>query len=72
MTIDAQNFERRKTMLNERIKELENDTVGNQILQFIPNNLGINLCSVKDIKIERQKDGQLVSISIVFIPSDES
>lgn len=59
-------------MSNERIKELENDTVGNQILQFMPNNLGINLCSVKDIKIERQKDGQLVSISIIFIPSDES
>ena len=56
----------------ERIKELENDTVGNQILQFIPNNLGISLCSVEDVKIERQKDGQLISISIIFIPSDES
>lgn len=40
------------------------------ISQF-PNNMGINLCSVKDVEWVRQKDGQLVTITINFKPADE-
>ena len=42
-----------------------------EFLSAIPNNLGINLCSIKDIEIEAQdnKYGQLESLKINFIPS---
>lgn len=52
-------------MSSDNLKELENDAVGKQILQFIPNNLGINLCSVDNITIDRAGD-KLVSINIDF------
>lgn len=52
-------------MSNDVIEKLDSDTVGHQILQFIPNNLGINLCSVEDITINRMND-KLVSINIDF------
>ena len=39
------------------------------IKQFIVNNLGINLCSVKEIKVKKQTDEQLISIHIDFIPN---
>ena len=58
-------------MTNERLKELENGgETEKQILDFIPNNLGINLCAVDDIKVERQEDGQLVSLHVDFIPDN--
>lgn len=44
----------------------------NSFISAIPNNLGINLCSVKGIEYKRQKDGQLKSLKIVFIPADET
>ena len=56
-------------MKDERLKELEQDNVGKEMLAFIPNNLGINLCSVRNITISRQKDGQLKDIHITFNPS---
>lgn len=52
-------------MSNDNLKDLENDAVGKQILQFITNNLGINLCAVDDITIVRNVD-KLVSINIDF------
>lgn len=41
---------------------------------FIVNNLGINLNSVRNVFVARQKDGQLKEIRIVFSPkkSNES
>ena len=45
------------------------DRVKQELMQFIPNNLGINLCSVQDIVVNRQEDGQLTDISIKFIPA---
>lgn len=42
----------------------ENDN----FISSIPNKLGINLCSVKGIEYEEQKDGQLQSMKIVFLP----
>ena len=58
-------------MTDERLKELENGGLTeNELLKFIPNHLGINLCAVDDIKVERQEDGQLVSIHVDFIPDN--
>ena len=37
-------------------------------LEIIPNNLGINLVSVDSITWTKQKDGQLVNLTINFIP----
>lgn len=37
-------------------------------LEVIPNYMGINLCSVASISWSRQKDDQLVSLTINFIP----
>lgn len=37
-------------------------------LDVIPNMMGINLCSVEAITWTQQDDGQLVSLSIHFIP----
>ena len=56
-------------MTDERLKELKNGGLTeNELLQFIPNNLGINLVAVDDIKVVRQEDGQLVSFHVDFIP----
>jgi len=38
-------------------------------LEVIPNNMGINLCSVEAISWQKQKDGQLVNVSIYFNPA---
>jgi hypothetical protein len=35
----------------------------------IPNHMGINLCSVEGISWARREDGQLLSITIHFIPT---
>jgi hypothetical protein len=40
-------------------------------LEVIPNYMGINLCSVDSISWQKQDDGQLVNLSINFIPSEE-
>lgn len=55
-------------MKSERIDELKENGYGN-FLNAIPNTLGINLCSVDDIIVEKQNDGQLTSINIKFIPA---
>ena len=38
-------------------------------LEVIPNNMGINLCSVDALTWTRQEDGQLVSLTIHFVPA---
>lgn len=48
--------------IDELIKE------ENSFISSIPNNLGINLCSVKGIEYEQRKDGQLESLKILFLP----
>lgn len=40
------------------------------ISTFIVNQLGINLCSVKSINVDRQDDGQIKEIKIEFIPDN--
>ena len=37
-------------------------------LSVIPNNMGINLCSVESVAWVKQDDGQLVSLTINFNP----
>ena len=36
-------------------------------IDVIPNNMGINLCSVDAISWQKQDDGQLVNLSIHFL-----
>ena len=48
--------------IDELIKE------ENSFISSIPNNLGINLCSVEGVEYERRKDGQLESLKILFLP----
>ena len=39
-------------------------------LSVIPNMMGINLCSVDSVTWTRQDDGQLVNLTINFIPAN--
>lgn len=57
-------------MTDKKLKKIEKDKVGKTLLSFIPNELGINLCSVDDIYINRQENGELKSITIRFIPEN--
>ncbi len=41
-------------------------------LSVIPNYMGINLCSVDSLSWTKQKDGQLVDLTIHFIPADDA
>lgn len=38
-------------------------------LEVIPNNMGINLCSVEALSWTKQDDGQLISLTIHFCPA---
>jgi hypothetical protein len=40
----------------------------NSFISAIPNNLGINLCSVKGIEYDHRNEGQLKSLKIIFLP----
>lgn len=39
-------------------------------LSVIPNHMGINLCSVEAVSWTRQSDGQLVNLTIHFLPEE--
>lgn len=39
-------------------------------LSVIPNHMGINLCSVDSLSWTRREDGQLVNLTIHFIPAE--
>jgi hypothetical protein len=41
-------------------------------VEVIPNHMGINLCSVDSITWTRQPDGQLVNLTINFIPGRDN
>lgn len=40
-------------------------------LAVIPNHMGINLCNVAAVTWKERDDGQLVSLTIEFIPADD-
>ncbi len=41
-------------------------------LEVIPDQMGINLCSVEAISWQKQSDGQLVSLTIHFLPEEQT
>lgn len=60
-------------MENIKHKETIKDIVEGKVkcpldVSIIPNYMGINLVSVHSIEWERQPDGQLVKVTINFIP----
>ena len=40
-------------------------------LEVIPNQMGINLCSVDAISWQKQSDGQLTNLTIHFLPEEQ-
>jgi hypothetical protein len=44
------------------------DNAVKKVIEFIPNELGINLVSVSSVEIDREDDKQIKSIKINFIP----
>lgn len=40
-------------------------------LDYFPNQMGINLCSVKEMVWTEREDGQLVDVHIEFIPDED-
>ena len=55
----------------EKVKDLlENNHACPIPLEVIPNNMGINLCSVDAISWQKQSDGQLTGLAIHFIPKE--
>ena len=58
-------------MTDERFNYMEtceDSHLYTDMMDFIVNRWGINLCSVDDIIIEKQADGQLVNLEVKFIP----
>lgn len=55
----------------EKVKDLIESNESPLPLSVIPNHMGINLCSVDAIGWERQEDGQLVSLTIHFLPDND-
>jgi len=56
-----------------KIKDIVEDKVKSPIdVSIIPNNMGINLCSVDSISTTRLPDGQLVDLTINFLPDLKS
>ena len=54
---------------NASIDEIVNGVDCPFPIDIIPNNMGINLCSVDSIAWQKQDDGQLVNITINFKPA---
>lgn len=49
---------------------LENEKECPFPISVIPNNMGINLCSVDAISWQKQEDGQLTSLTVHFLPNE--
>lgn len=57
----------------KKVSELiENNEYCPLPLEVIPNNMGINLCSVDAISWQKQSDGQLANLTIHFLPEKEN
>jgi hypothetical protein len=55
----------------KKVSELiENNEYCPLPLEVIPNQMGINLCSVDAISWQKQSDGQLTNLTIHFIPKE--
>ena len=60
-----------KTVFKKVSDIIENSEYCPIPLEIIPNNMGINLCSVEAVSWQKQEDGQLVNVSIYFNPSQQ-
>jgi hypothetical protein len=60
-----------KTVFKTIPEIIENDDCPLPI-EVIPNNMGINLCSVEGVSWQQQDDGQITNLTIYFIPSNEN
>jgi hypothetical protein len=59
-------------VVTKTVKELvENDEYCPLDLNVIPNHMGINLCAVEAITWAKQEDGQLVNLTLHFIPDNK-
>jgi hypothetical protein len=65
---DAESSRHMKT-IKKKLEDLITADDGPLPLSVIPNYMGINLVSVDSIEWVEQDDGQLVSLTIHFIPS---
>lgn len=65
-------LQRKPVMPTKNYKETISDIITGKDcplpIEIIPNNMGINLCSVDSIEWRKQDDGQLVDLKINFIP----
>ena len=59
----------KKVKVSELVKDKQDCPLP---LSIIPNNMGINLVSVESISWNKQKDGQIISLSIDFNPEPMS
>lgn len=64
-------------MANQTITKKVSDLIKNDEdaplpLSVIPNHMGINLCSVDSLSWVKQDDGQLVRLTIHFIPAENA
>ena len=58
------------TLTTKKVSDLvDNDRESPLPISVIPNYMGINLCSVDSLSWVKQDDGQLVSLTINFIPA---
>jgi hypothetical protein len=69
LNMKAEESNKKDELFKQTLKMSEESNVENLISDFIVNRLGINLCSVKSINVDRQEDGQIREIKIEFIPS---
>lgn len=61
------------TKTTAKVKSLINGEVNSPLpISVIPNYMGINLVSVDSIEWEKRVDGQLVSLTINFIPNEDN
>ena len=59
--------------VTKTVKEMiANDEKSPIPLSIFPNHMGINLCSVESITWTKQDDGQLVSLTVHFVPSEDA
>ncbi len=65
------NLETMKTTTRKVSELIKNNEKCPLPLGVIPNQMGINLCSVDSIEWTKQSDGQLTQLTIHFIPSEK-
>ena len=59
------------TTTTKTVEELLDTEKSPLPLKVIPDNMGINLCSVEALTWTKQDDGQLVSLTIHFLPNND-